>query len=1175
MPTGSVGLADLVRAKSEGDAELQHAVAGMLGYVRRPAFPKRPETRSPATTAPRSSELQTLPLASVDEVPDIPFLQPLSMHWSDEASIDDGGEEPSGSSTFDPLVEASLSDRPQMRVAYPWNAVGASLRDTIAAIAESRALDSEDLVRRLSRGERIRRLPGRRLRRWGPELHIVIDTGIGLVPLDLDQSEIVDRLADRLPERTATVLGFNDGDPTIVNRHGAVSDWSPPRLGSAVLALTDLGMRHDAGITRRRHWAAFGRRIIEAGCRPVALVPGDVYRVDPEIARVWDIVPWDMNRASEENRRSRVAQRLLTLLSPAVRVEPGLIRQLRMSLPDTAGTGLDVEIEAWNHQAFSSQHPLGATFDPEIQAQLRTGFEAASLHDRRIALACLSDWHREVSPAVWFEEVAWLSTKSQKLLPDPEDVDRARRYFAGRANQQGVYAEETAEYLGRLERRKSSLPADDRSIARSFHRIWWHRHHDDPEAVPPSGYDPGSLPPEHRLPLRRTRLNHQGTELFVTAGPDVSEPAVLTGSLIGDLTYRRPELFVDTLPRDDFWASGSAPSWAHDWGHDEFGAWCAFEVGGAVQRLRWIPPGVFMMGSPEDEPGRYDNESPQHRVVIAEGFWLAETPCTQALWQAVTGENPSRLPDPERPVEQVSWDDVKDFIKALNDRVSGVEPRVPSEAQWEFACRVGTETPVWVGPMEILGVNNAPVLDEIAWYGGNSGVGFDLEDGWDSSDWAEKQHQHEKAGTRKVGLKKPNPLGLHDMLGNVFEWCADHWHGTYDGAPDDGNPWLEPADAEEDDGRRARVIRGGSWDSVARYVRSAYRIGLHPDSRDNALGFRLARVQQGAAPARGGRLPPAERRDAPTLSGDARMVHLQVGSVSAGIPEAPAIRIASDVATLHLKQITKPAWASAIGRDVYGLWTEFELPDGDPSARQRLRWIPPGQFMMGSPEDEAERRNYEGPQHPVRIATGYWLADTACTQAVWKTIMGENPSRFKGDDLLPVETVSWDDVRTFLQRLNERLPGLEAVLPSEAQWEHACRAGTYTPFSTGKAITTGQANFDGNYPYDGGRKGKYRETTLPVRSFRPNLHGLWQMHGNVWEWCADHWHGTYDGAPDDGSPWLEPADAGEDDGRRTRVIRGGSWDDDAGGVRSAHRLGYRPGDRDSLLGFRLARVQQQ
>jgi formylglycine-generating enzyme required for sulfatase activity len=218
---------------------------------------------------------------------------------------------------------------------------------------------------------------------------------------------------------------------------------------------------------------------------------------------------------------------------------------------------------------------------------------------------------------------------------------------------------------------------------------------------------------------------------------------------------------------------GGAPAWASEWGEDRRGVFVAFTVDDIAQRLRWIPADVFRMGSPGDEPGRWDDEGPRHTVYITQGFWLSDTPCTQALWEAVMGENPARFKSPKRPVEQVSWDDVQGFLTRINERAPGLELCLPTEAQWEHACRAGTDTALYTGPIEILGENNAPALDPIAWYGGNSGVNFELEEGYDSSGWAQTQYPNPKSGTHPVKGKLPNPWGLCDMLGNVWEWCAD------------------------------------------------------------------------------------------------------------------------------------------------------------------------------------------------------------------------------------------------------------------------------------------------------------------------------------------------------------------------------------------------------------------
>jgi formylglycine-generating enzyme required for sulfatase activity len=233
-------------------------------------------------------------------------------------------------------------------------------------------------------------------------------------------------------------------------------------------------------------------------------------------------------------------------------------------------------------------------------------------------------------------------------------------------------------------------------------------------------------------------------------------------------------------------------------------------------------------------------------------------------------------------------------------------------------------------------------------------------------------------------------------------------------------------------------------------------------------------------------------------------------------------------------------------------WSEFKVGN----VVQRMRWIEPGTFWMGSPDNEPER-NANETRHRVTLTRGYWLADTACTQALWQEVMGSNPSTFKDDPQNPVENVGWNDVtELFLPKLNERVPGLSLQLPTEAQWEYACRAGTETPFSFGKHITNDQVNY-----------GNSRKKTVPVKALPANQWGLHQMHGNVWEWCADGF-GDY--------PQGEAKDpVFPQDKSRQRVLRGGSWFNFGGRCRSAYRFAYGPGARDDFfginVGFRLAR----
>jgi formylglycine-generating enzyme required for sulfatase activity len=289
---------------------------------------------------------------------------------------------------------------------------------------------------------------------------------------------------------------------------------------------------------------------------------------------------------------------------------------------------------------------------------------------------------------------------------------------------------------------------------------------------------------------------------------------------------------------------GVPPIWATAWGKDEFGAYASFSIGGVSQRLRWISPGRFWMGAPDGEAGRFDDEGPRRQVTLGSGFWMMDTPVRQSLWQAVMDNNPSRFKSPDRPVENVDWAMIKQFLSRLNAKVVGLELVLPTEAQWEYACRAGGEMATYAGDLELLGSRNAPVLDRIAWYGGNSGVGFELENGHNSSDWRGKQYPDSPSGTHLVGQKPPNAFGLHDMLGNVWELCADHWHDGYDGAPTDGSAWIDDDDATR------RVVRGGSWYDYARNVRAAgrdcffseLRLG-YEEFRLGCIGFRCVRDQ--------------------------------------------------------------------------------------------------------------------------------------------------------------------------------------------------------------------------------------------------------------------------------------------------------------------------------------------
>ena len=240
------------------------------------------------------------------------------------------------------------------------------------------------------------------------------------------------------------------------------------------------------------------------------------------------------------------------------------------------------------------------------------------------------------------------------------------------------------------------------------------------------------------------------------------------------------------------------PDCATAWGDDRFGLWFDFEIGGVTQRMRWIEPGTFWMGSPETEPNRYADEGPRHLVTLTEGYWLADTACTQALWKAVVGDAPSHFKtDPELPVENVSWDDITDkFLPAVRREISDLKVALPTEAQWEYACRAVRESAYWFG-------------DTIA----------------------KEQANFEARATVPVKARPANGWGLYQMHGNVSEWCEGYIR-DYEGVPAENPPDVQD--------QHSRALRGGSWSNGARYARSAYRNDDNRGSRSRNIGFRFS-----------------------------------------------------------------------------------------------------------------------------------------------------------------------------------------------------------------------------------------------------------------------------------------------------------------------------------------------
>ena len=288
--------------------------------------------------------------------------------------------------------------------------------------------------------------------------------------------------------------------------------------------------------------------------------------------------------------------------------------------------------------------------------------------------------------------------------------------------------------------------------------------------------------------------------------------------------------------------------------------------------------------------------------------------------------------------------------------------------------------------------------------------------------------------------------------------------------------------------------------------------------------------------------------------GDMHTIYLRMIDVATGEILASATSDCSEGIEQVVLKSTREAVAGLLGK-------AFQSESGSSNSQalttspfgMQFETILSGSLMMGSNDGSRD----EKPVHQVNIKS-FQMMTTEVTQAQWKAVMGNNPSKFKGDNL-PVENVSWNDCQEFINKLNQRDPGKGYRLPSEAEWEYACRAGTTTKYYSGDSES--DLGRVGWYGFD---KGNSNKKTHPVGQKSPNSWGLYDMHGNVWEWCADWYHKSYNSAPADGSAWVSPSG-------QNRVLRGGSWSFNQFYCRSASRYGLNPAHRYDYYGFRLVR----
>ncbi|MBR4465707.1 formylglycine-generating enzyme family protein [bacterium] len=627
--------------------------------------------------------------------------------------------------------------------------------------------------------------------------------------------------------------------------------------------------------------------------------------------------------------------------------------------------------------------------------------------------------------------------------------------------------------------------------------------------------------------------------------------------------------------------------------------------------LRKIEPGTFVMGTSTNELVRTSFET-QHEVTLTQAYYIAVFETTQRQYELIAGENPSGYKGSARPVENVSYDmlrgdnkgtswpasyevDETSFFGKLRAK-TGLAFDLPTEAQWEYACRAGTTTALNSGK-DLSDQRECEEMAEVGRYG------YNRDDG---------KGGYTNAHTT-VGSYLPNAWGLYDMHGNVYEWCLDWFQNNLkDPATEPHGPSWRPY----------RAIRGGCWYNAADSCRSASREGgSDPSEYSRSGGFRVAIVQNAffepddqiekefeyeIALGTENTLPIFQTKFYGKLKNGEEKLLEEMGKLEydgasgivAGvgkhkliwIPDADYTNVMDEVdLRVEYEDVTEQATYLVFDTTSNKMRVSSDAPDTtDDKCRTDELWlrrIEPGTFIMGSPEDEVGREKSEI-QHQVTLTKAYYIGVFEVTQRQCDNIMGDNPSWYKGD-MRPVEYVSYDilrgankgsawpknngvDERSFMGQMRKKA-GNTFDLPTEAQWEYACRAGTATALNSGKDLSNRfecqEMSEVGRYSrdyFDG--KGGYAQHTK-VGSYLPNAWGLYDMHGNVYEWCLD-WFSSYK------EDAIDPkgGERGE-----YRILRGGSFQDYAYCCRSAHRRdafqsqGY-PGFANFIYGIRVVLV---
>ena len=609
--------------------------------------------------------------------------------------------------------------------------------------------------------------------------------------------------------------------------------------------------------------------------------------------------------------------------------------------------------------------------------------------------------------------------------------------------------------------------------------------------------------------------------------------------------------------------------------------WRVQDTSSGIEMLL-VPAGTFTMGcSASTQYGCQPDESPTHQVTLTQAFYMGRYEVTQAQWTAKMGSNPSQFqgssyPDAaNRPVERVSWNMIASGSTSFMS-LTGL--RLPTEAEWEYTYRAATTTAFHSYAAQPNGFSDDTLLGNIAWYSPAAG-----------------------SQTHAVGGKLANGLGLHDMAGNVWEWCQD-WYGPYS-----SGSVINPTGPSTGTNR---LLRGGDWFYSQGLCRASRRVDYTPDGVVSGnLGFRVVRTpdQPDPAPAISSVSPTSgstEGGTAITITGSALTgaTSVTVGGVAAtsvvvvswttitavtpgGTAGAKSVAVTTPngtaTATNAFTYIPVPTWTLLEATPDAAVVTDANLRAAitasglpwrvrDDGTNIEMLLVPAGTFTMGCSASTQYECVSESPTHQVTLSA-FYIGRYEVTQAQWTAKMGSNPSYFvpangySSDTTKPVERVSWNMIASgstsFLY-----LTGLR--LPTEAEWEYAYRAGTTTAFHSYPAQPTG-FNDDtllGNIAWYSGNNGASGSSTYGTKAVGgkvANGLGLHDMAGNVWEWCQD-WYGPY-------SSGSVTNPTGPSTGS-SRLSRGGNWFSTSHGCRASYRGVSNPTLASYSFGFRVVRT---